>query len=135
MAFNLAEQAERSAKQEDGITVRLVDPAGHDTGATITLAGPDSRRALKSRRAAWRHVVMKRGDKEREREVTAEETAEAGSRLLAGAVIAWDGMFRGADNEPLECTIDNVLETFRKVPWVEELCDVHFGVRENFTQG
>lgn len=133
MAFNLSAESTVAAKQEEGIDVPLVSPSGESTGAMIRLAGPDSRRANEAVHAAWRHVIEARGG-DPKADATDEEKRQAGARYLAGCVISWEGVT--ADGEtPMDCTIDNVLTVFAKVPWVQRLLDYKFGSRANFTQG
>jgi hypothetical protein len=129
--FNLSEQAGLAQAQERGIEVSLVDPnTGQDTGATITIAGLDSRRAREARRSAWRHVISQR-DEERPAP-TDDERRTAATRMLAGCVISWTGFTRDGE-EAMECILENVLAVFEQVPWVEDECDLRVGNRANFT--
>lgn len=133
MMFNLAEQSAAAAAHEDGIAVALVPPGAAEAVATITLAGPDSRRAMDARRAGWRHVLAKRAEGDKA-DPTDDERREAGSRFLAGCVIGWEG-FTADGEQPLECTVENALAVFAQVPWVEDVCDLKLGNRANFTRG
>lgn len=128
VGFNLAAQAAACEAQERGIEVDLVDPkTGQSTGAKLVLAGLDSRRARLARREAWRHIIN-----QRDGDLTDEDHRAAGTRMLAGCVISWEGFTRDG-TEALDCTIENVLAVFEQVPWVEDECDLRVGNRANFT--
>lgn len=132
MTFNITKQAEAAEKFEGGLAVSLVDAlTGKPSGATMLVAGLDSRRSREARRKAYQAVLDARpAERSGDERLNEEEIRDIGTRILAGCVISWEGIEN--DEGPLECTFENILQLFRSCPHIEDDVDARIANRRNF---
>ncbi len=107
---------ERLAKnQEEGVPVALLHPGtGDPLGATIVVAGPDSKLA----KSAERQMLDRRIKGRKVQQLTAEELQVEGIKKLAACVISWEGVLDSG--KVIECNLENVLRVFGMCPWIAE---------------
>lgn len=130
MTFDLSNYEASADAQEAGLAVELLDPStGEPVGATITVCGPDSRRARKARQAAIQAVL----DGKPGRDLGDADMIEVGTQMLARCVLSWTGLRWGGKD--MECTVENALSVFGRFPWIEAQIDRKASDRRNFTPG
>lgn len=112
--------------QEDGIDVHIKDPAGHDLGMVIRVAGPDSERQKK----AVQKLQDERLQSEDVMPMTAEEIARRQVRGLAMSVIGWSKTIVGG--RELKYSEENAVELFNRFPWIREQVEAKAGKRAAF---
>lgn len=93
---------------------------------TITLIGQDSDKVKKRQRLE----MNKRLKAGRRSTMTAEELEEQGLELLAFCTVSWSGI--KLDGQLLDCTADNAMKVYKRVPWLREQVDSFVGDRANF---
>ena len=97
-----------------------------DNPITITLIGQDSDKVKKRQRLE----MNKRLKAGRRSTMTAEELEEQGLELLAFCTVSWNGI--KLDGQLLDCTADNAMKVYKRVPWLREQVDSFVGDRANF---
>lgn len=128
--MNLDDYEALAKAQGEGLVIELADPlTGEPTGATITMAGPDTKAARIAQMKAVRHVLAK-ADKA---ELSEDDEQEIKLRTAAGAVLSWDGIRKGDTDLP--CTFENALMLFSRFPWWLTQCDRKASDRRNFIKG
>jgi len=117
--------------QEDGIPVDIVHPkTGDRIGLKIWVAGPDSERQRKARRAIVNERLQLRNQK-----VTAELLENEGVKLLARTTIKWefdDGMTFEGKTEWNEKAAERM---FTMLPFVFDQVNSVAGERAGFIKG
>lgn len=128
--MDLADFASSAEAQEAGLTIEVVSPVDNKpTGATIKVAGPDSRRARKARRASALATFEALGE-----EATPEQfETEFSIQLIARCILSWENMLESG--VPMECNIENAVKVVRVLPWLEDAINIEASNRANFTKG
>lgn len=127
MSLDLSDYEELARRQEDGISVTLLDPVtGEKTEGVVVVAGPDSRRARRARKETITHLAGLRADNK-------PEDYDASTHMLARCIVSWSGIVRGG--EPLELTVESAIEVLDNFPWIEAQLNNWAADRRNFTRG
>lgn len=137
MDFNTAPDI--VGREDAGVVVHLHDEAGEELfytpdgseeerPVTITMAGSYSSRFRKAQEAQTTRVVNKKNV-----HVTGALLRVQKIELTAACFLAWDGFFEGG--VPIECDKENVLEAFKKYPFVLEQAEAAMGDHAGFSKG
>lgn len=125
MTLDLNEAEAATDFHEAGVDVEIHYPnTGQPSGAVITLAGPDSRRARRASLAAIREALSKGGEVDQ---------ADLTTAILSRLVIGWSGIRRG--DQEIEFSQEAAAEMFTRLPWIEAQCERKVNDRSNFTKG
>ena len=113
--------------QEEGMDVKILGVDGEETGATIRVAGPDSKRVKKARA----HLIQERSDM-RIRTTTAARMDYESRYMAAAACVSWTGFTAGT--EEFVCTIPNAMKLFESAPDYQEQVEAKSSNRALFTK-
>lgn len=122
---DLSQFAGLTEAQEEGIDVALRLPNGDPIGATIRVAGPDSKR----QRAARQRIISDRM-KSRSRQSSVDELEAEAMTVTVASVISWEGIEENGAS--LECTRENVKHVFATYPFIREQVEAAIGDRSVF---
>lgn len=126
---DLSEFSNLAQVQEDGIDVPILHPkTGESLGITIKVAGPDSDRQRKARRA----VQTERLNMSRNRRPTVPELEADGLNVTVASIISWDGVIE--NGQAVELTLANATAILTKYPFIREQLDSAVGDRAGFMQ-
>lgn len=120
-----AETGEKMTVENPATGETVKDDAGNPV--TITLLGNDST-AMRRRQNDLTNEILKKGF--RPKSITAEKTEENRLETLAIATIAWSGI--ELDGQVLECTRENAVKLYTRLPWLRDQADAFVGDRANF---
>lgn len=124
---DLSEFSNLAQVQEDGIDVSILHPkTGESLGITIKVAGPDSDRQKKARRA----VQTERLNMSRNKRPTVPELEADGLKVTVASIISWDGVVDGGQS--IDLTPENATTILTKYPFIREQLDAAVGDRAGF---
>lgn len=124
---DLSDFAGLSQAQEDGIDVPILHPkTGESLGITIKVAGPDSERQKKARRA----VQTERLNMSRNKRPTVPELEADGLIVTVASIISWDGVIE--NGQAVELSAENATAILTKYPFIREQIDSAVGDRAGF---
>lgn len=124
---DLSDFAGLSQAQEDGIDVPILHPkTGEGLGITIKVAGPDSERQKKARRA----VQTERLNMSRNKRPTVPELEADGLKVTVASIISWDGVIE--NGQKVELTPESATTILMKYPFIREQIDSAVGDRAGF---
>lgn len=124
---DLSDFAGLSQAQEEGIDVSILHPkTGESLGITIKVAGPDSERQKKARRA----VQTERLNMSRNKRPTVPELEADGLKVTVASIISWDGVIE--NGQAVELTPENATAILVKYPFIREQLDSAVGDRAGF---
>ncbi len=113
--------------QEEGIDVSILHPkTGESLGITIKVAGPDSDRQKKARRA----VQTERLNMSRNKRPTVPELEADGLKVTVASIISWDGVIE--NGQAVVLTAENATSILTKYPFIREQLDSAVGDRAGF---
>lgn len=117
--------------QEEGIEVDIIHPKTFDPiGLKIVVAGPDSERQKKARRAVINSRLTKRNQK-----VTATQLEEEAIEIIAMSTISWtfdEGVT--LDGKVPFCNPKNAEEIYKRYTLIFDQVNAQAGDRGNFTK-
>ncbi len=117
--------------QEEGIEVDIIHPKTFDPiGLKIVVAGPDSERQKKARRAVINSRLSKRNQK-----VTAVQLEDEALEIIAMSTISWtfaEGVT--LDGKVPFCNPKNAEEIYKRYPLIFDQVNAQAGDRGNFTK-
>lgn len=102
---------------------------GDGRAVTVVLAGEDSERARRARRAVLNRRLRQQR-RRRDGEVTAEELEQDEFEVLAACTISWSGFELGGRD--LACNPENAKQLYLQFPWLQEQADAFRRDRANF---
>lgn len=120
----------------DGVAIDILHPITKEPlGITITVLGSDSAafKKLATDQNRRRVAKMEKAGGFKISAVSQDERDEDALELLAACTKSWGNVV--LDGALLECTRDNAINLYERLPWLREQIDGAIGDRANFIKG